>query len=432
MNPASARSRGIAAIYQQPSLFPDLSVAENIALGCEQPNWFRRVRWSDRRRFAQQVLGRIGARIDPQAEVRKLSMPEQQLVEIARALGAGARTMIMDEPTSSLTQKEVALLFQVIDDLRAHRVGVVYISHRLQEIFRVAQRVTVLRDGESVGTFASSELDESTLIKQMVGRDISATYPTPERAAGDVLLSVRNVTCQCTGVRSVSLNIRSGEIVGLAGLVGAGRSELARVLFGITPADSGEIVLHGQPVRVRSPRDAIQLGIAYVPEDRRRHGVILEMPIASNVTMAAHPACFPWGWIRFGIERQMAERQMERLDVRARSATVPVWALSGGNQQKVALARWLVTKPKVLILDEPTQGVDVGAKVEIHRLIRRLANGGIAVLMISSDLPEVLGLSDRIVVMHGGAVVLSLNSTDATAHNVMAAALGQPVEPSAA
>jgi rhamnose transport system ATP-binding protein len=352
-------------------------------------------------------------------------MPEQQLVEIAKALGAGARILIMDEPTASLTQNEVALLLGVVRDLRAGGVGVIYISHRLEEIFEVADRVTVLRDGESVGTHPVASMNETALIKMMVGREVAAIYPPAENAPADLVLSLRRVGCAASGVRDVSFEVRAGEVFGLAGLVGAGRTELARVLFGITPADAGEIALNEKPIRVASPREAVAHGIAYVPEDRRRHGVILEMPIAANVTMAIHPKIFPNGWLRFGAERELAWKYIRDLQIKTPSPELPGGALSGGNQQKVALARWLATTPRVLILDEPTQGVDVGAKAEIHKIIRGLAVQGLAVILISSDLPEILGMSDRIGVMRGGTLTGILDGKTADAHSVMAAALGQ-------
>ncbi len=443
LNPASARALGIAAIYQQPALFPDLSVAENVALGLEKPRPARRVRWSERRRRARELLHRIGANIDPDTEVRLLSMPEQQLVEIARALGAGARIMIMDEPTASLTQQEVELLFDVIRELRERGVGIIYISHRLEEIFAVADRVTVLRDGESVGTHLVSEMNESGLIKLMVGREIPRplTQPSPPAAGGEgrergtecqpgaPVFSLRRVGCRAAGVHDVTLDVRAGEVLGLAGLVGAGRTELARVLFGITPADSGNILFDGKPLDIRSPREAVVAGIGYLPEDRRRHGVILEMTVAANVTLGILPRLFPASWLRFGAERQLAEGLCRDLAVKTPSVDSPASSLSGGNQQKVALARWFATKPKLLILDEPTQGVDVGAKAEIHKIIRRLATSGLAVLMISSDLPEILGMSDRIAVMRGGTIVAMFDAGNATAHDLMAAALGAPQSP---
>jgi len=468
LTPARAHKLGVACIYQQPALFPELTVAENIALRLEPATAFRRIHWLGRRERAAQLLERIGAAISPEAEARSLSMPEQQLVEIACALGAGARIVIMDEPTSSLTQQEVELLFAIVRDLRQSSVGVIYISHRLEEIFALADRVTVLRDGESVGTHfvrsrrgeeadcsvevlkrssvegegtASSgtasplqpfnastpsprQLTESELIKLMIGREVSHIFPPAEGEPGEVVLSLKSLGCSTTGVKNVTLDIRAGEIVGLAGLVGAGRTELARVLFGITPADSGEVLLDGNRVTIRSPRDAVACGIAYLPEDRRRHGVILEMPIAHNMTMAIHRRLFPGAWLRFDAEKRLALDFIRELDVRTPGPEAHGGSLSGGNQQKVALARWLATKPKLLILDEPTQGVDVGAKSEIHRIIRRLADDGMAVLLISSDLPEVLGMSDRIAVMRGGTITAILPAKSA-AHDVMAAALGQ-------
>ncbi len=424
LTPAHARALGIACIYQQPALFPDLTVAENIGLRLKKPRPFSIVSRVAQRAKALELLKRVGAEISPDAEIRDLSMPEQQLVEIACALGSGAKVVIMDEPTASLTQKEQHLLFGVVKDLRANGVGVIYISHRLEEIFALADRVTVLRDGESVGTHPVKDLTESAMIKLMVGREVATLYPPAEGEPGEVVLSLKNLSCHAGGVQGINLEVRAGEIVGMAGLVGAGRTELARVLFGITPADGGEIQLGGKAVGISSPREAIAKGIAYVPEDRRRHGVILEMPIAHNITMAVHPRLFPGTWLRRGLETSTAEKFIRDLGIKAYGPEAPGGSLSGGNQQKVSVSRWLATKPKLLILDEPTQGVDVGAKSEIHRIIRELAKEGLAVLMISSDLPEVLEMSDRIAVMRGGTISAVLPGGTA-AHEVMAAALGQ-------
>lgn len=427
LDPSAARRLGIACIYQQPALFPDLTVAENIGLRLDPGHALRRVGWRKLREQADRLLRKIGAAIDPEAEVRGLSMPEQQLVEIACAVGTGARIVIMDEPTASLTQKEQHLLHAVVRDLRRDGVGVIYISHRLEEIFALADRVTVLRDGESTGTGAIGELTERELIRRMVGREVAQIYPPAERPPGGVVLATRALGCTAGGVRDVSLEIRTGEILGLAGLVGAGRTELARVLFGLTPADSGTIALDGTPVSLHSPRDAVRHGIAYVPEDRRRHGVVLEMAVAENMTMAVHRKLFPGAWLRSAAEQTLATNFVRDLAVKCAGPQAPAGSLSGGNQQKVSLARWLATKPRVLILDEPTQGVDIGAKAEIHRLIRRLAGEGLAVLLISSDLPEVLGISDRIGVMRGGRLAGILPG-GSDAHEVMALALGQPVK----
>lgn len=427
LSPGKARELGIACVYQQPALFPDLSVAENISLRLEKSGSFALVKWPERRRKAAELLERVGAEVSPDAEVRTLSMPEQQLVEIACALGSGARIVIMDEPTASLTNKEQHLLFKVVRGLRESGVGVIYISHRLEEIFALANRVTVLRDGESVATNPVDGLTEEQMIRLMVGREVSAIYPPAEGEAGETLLSVRKLCCAESGVAGVDLDVRAGEIVALAGLVGAGRTELARVLFGITPADGGEIFLHGKTVKIRSPREAIAHGIAYVPEDRRRHGVILEMAVSANMTMASHPKLFPGTVLGFRAETELAQRFIEDLGIKASGPEAPGGSLSGGNQQKVSVARWLATRPRLLILDEPTQGVDVGAKAEIHRIIRQLAKDGMAVLMISSDLPEALGMGDRIAVMRGGRIAKVFGKSEADAHNVMSIALGAAV-----
>ena len=424
LDPVLARDLGIAAIYQQPALFPDLTVAENIAIGLEPAGGWRRVRWGDRRTRARNLLEKIGARIDTETEVHVLSMPEQQLVEIARALGADARILIMDEPTASLSDKEVDRLFRVIGDLKTHGVGIIYISHRLEELPQIADRVTALRDGVRVGTKRMQEVSRGELIRMMVGRELSAVFPKTVVEPGATVLEVRNLSCRTAGVRDASLSVRAGEILGLAGLVGAGRTELARVLFGLTPADSGLIRLGGQAVEIRSPTRAVALGIAYVPEDRRRHGVILDMTTAANTTLATFRAISRFGFLDFGRERAIAADFVRQLGIKTASLETRVGNLSGGNQQKVALARWLAARPALLILDEPTQGVDVGAKAEIHRLMSELAGRGLAILMISSELPEILGMSDRIAVMHGGTIVGTVDRAGATQEAILELALG--------
>ena len=424
LDPAAARALGIACVHQQPALFAELSVAENIGLRLEAGGAWRQVDWRRREAQAAELLGRIGAEFPPGRTVRELSMPEQQLVEIACALGAGARIVIMDEPTSSLTQREQERLYEIVRRLRADGVGVIYISHRLEEIFALADRVTVLRDGVSVATRAVGAVTEQELIKLMVGREVSQLYPAAESAPGETVLELSGVGCSSSGVHDVSFSVKAGEIFGLAGLVGAGRTELARTLFGLTPADAGKILLHGERIAPSSPPEAVELGLAYVPEDRRRHGIVLEMPIAHNITMAVHPRLCPAAWLSFGAEEALALDSIRDLAIKCSGPGAGGGSLSGGNQQKVSLARWLATKPKLLILDEPTQGVDVGAKSEIHRIIRRLAKEGMAVIMISSDLPEVLGMSDRIGVMRGGTLATILPG-HSDPHSVMAAALGQ-------
>ncbi len=347
-DPVLSHQLGVAVIYQRPALLPDLTVAENIAWGLEPQGAWRVVRWKARRERARELLARVGAKIAPDAVVRMLSMPEQQLVEIARALGADARVLILDEPTASLSEREVQRLLEVIRELRGQGVGIVYISHRLNELAQVADRVTVLRDGKSVTTRKMVEVTSAELIRLMVGREIEAVFPKRAAPVGETVLEVWNLGCRRSGVHGVNLEIRAGEIVGLAGLVGAGRTELARILFGLTPADEGEIFWRDKPVEIRNPERAMELGIGYVPEDRRQHGVILEMPVAANATLAVLKQVSSRGWIDFRRERKLAASYVKQLAVKTPSVDVPVGDLSGGNQQKVAIARWLATKPKLL------------------------------------------------------------------------------------
>jgi len=424
-SPRDARALGIAAIYQHPALFPDLTVAENVAIGLERGAAFRRVDWRARRRRAAELLALVGARIDPDAEAGALSMPEQQLVEIARALGAEARVLILDEPTASLSEDDTENLFRLLRRLRAEGVGMVYISHRLEELPVIADRVTVLRDGSTIDTREVSAVSRQELIQLMVGRELEAVFPKRAVAQGDVVLELRGLGSRAAGVSGVSLELRAGEIFGLAGLVGAGRSELARILFGLDPADAGEILLRGRPLRIEAPGQALAAGIAYLPEDRRRHGVILEMPIDANISLASLDRLSRASGFDFGRERALAREYVERLAIKTPSLHAAVATLSGGNQQKVALSRWLATKPQVLVLDEPTQGVDVGAKSEIHALMVELAGQGVAILMISSEMPEVLGRSDRVGVMRGGRLAGILERASATPHEVLALALGE-------
>jgi rhamnose transport system ATP-binding protein len=423
-SPRVAKALGIAAIYQQPALFPELTVAENIALGVEQSGLAGRVDWRERRRRAAGLLAQVGAKIDPDREAGDLTMPQQQLVEIARALGSDAKVLILDEPTASLSEEDTQNLFNVIRGLRERGVGMVYISHRLEELPVIADRVTVLRDGRTIDTRLMSEVNRQQLIQLMVGRELSAVFPKRQVALGEIVLELRNLGCAESGLGGVNLRLRAGEILGLAGLVGAGRTELGRAIFGLTPKDSGEIRLRGETVNIDSPADAIKRGIAYLPEDRRRHGVILDMQIGANITLASLDRLSRYGALDFKREKEIAGDYARRLGVKTHAIYVPVSTLSGGNQQKVALSRWLMTKPSVLILDEPTQGIDVGAKSEIHALMTDLAAEGVAILMISSELPEILGMSDRVAVMCGGRLVEILDRVDATQAKILALALG--------
>jgi rhamnose transport system ATP-binding protein len=419
IDPGVARSLGIAAIYQQPSLFPHLSVAENIAIALEGGSAFRTVNWKKRNRLAIELLEVVGGVIKPERLASSLSMPEQQLVEIAKAIGAQANVLIMDEPTASLTEREVERLFAVIASLRERGVGVIYISHRLEEISSIADRITVLRDGQTVATLQKRDADRRQLISLMVGRELTTVFQKPPVAGGEPILEVLNLRNTEVGLHEISLSVRPGEILGVAGLVGSGRTQLAETLFGLTPADGGEIRFRGKKVRIDSPADAIRMGIAYVPEDRRQHGVVLDMPIADNISLASLSNVSRWGLVQARKERDLSQCYLDQLRIKAPTGYVETRTLSGGNQQKVALARWLAINPAVLILDEPTQGIDIGSKSEIHRLMLDLAERGLAIIMISSDLPEVLAMSDRIAVMRAGTILTSLSREEATPEKIL-------------
>ena len=423
MDPATSKSLGIVAIYQHPSLFPALTVAENVALALEPRRAWRWIDWSARLRQTGDLLERIGASIDPERLAFTLSMPEQQIVEIAKAIGANASILVMDEPTASLADREMEHLLEIVARLREHGAGIVYISHRLEEVFRAADRITVLRDGEAVATRAAADVTRNELIHLMVGRELAAVFPKRTVAIGDIAFELRDISSRAAGVTDVSLGVRRGEILGIAGLVGSGRTELAETMFGLRASDSGEMRLDGVPVQIQSPADAIRLGIGYVPEDRSRYGVIAEMSVAANASLASLGAVSRHGLIDRRIEQQAAERHVDELRIKTPSALTPVASLSGGNQQKVALARWLSIEPRVLILDEPTQGIDIGAKAEIHDIIGALAERGVAIVMISSELPEIIGLSDRIAVMQGGRLAGIIERDAVTPQKILALAL---------
>ncbi|HET7457451.1 MAG TPA: sugar ABC transporter ATP-binding protein [Gemmatimonadaceae bacterium] len=425
-SPAESQASGIAVIHQELSTLPTLSVAENLFMG-RMPS---RGGWVDRRAMRERataLLRDVGLDVDPGTIVRDLSVSQQQLVEIAKALSAGARLLVMDEPTASLTEHEVQRLLELVRRLRAGGVAVLYVSHRLPEVFAIADRVTVLRDGAHVRTVATAETTPAQVVGLMVGRaglaDAAASASRAPHALGDTVLELRGVGRR-GAVHDVSFTVRRGEIVGMAGLVGAGRSEVARLVFGADRPDDGEILLDGRPVRFRSPADALAAGVAMVPEDRKQLALFMDKPVTWNVSMAELPAMSPGGVIRHGRERALAERYVAQLRVRTPGIAAPVRQLSGGNQQKTVLARWLATRPRLLVLDEPTHGVDVGAKAEIHDLVRDLAAEGIAILLVSSELPEVLALGDRIVVMRAGRVAAVLDRNEASEQAVMMLATG--------
>jgi rhamnose transport system ATP-binding protein len=415
-----ALDQGVAAIYQEPSLFPDLDIAENIFIG-RQPLRARQVDWAAMYHEASTLLARLGLRLDPRTRARDLSVAQMQLVEIARAISVHARVLIMDEPTSSLTQREVDELFTVVRQLRTEGTAIVFISHRLEELFALADRVTVLRDGAYVGTEPMAGVTTDQLIRMMVGRDVADLFPKRSVPIGAPVLRVQNLSVPGR-FAPVSFEVRQGEIVGMAGLIGAGRTEVAEAIFGAVPAQSGMIELDGKPVTIRSPADALALGIGYVPEDRKLHGLILQLSIAHNITLPVLHRFTRFGWLQQRAERVQATQDAARLEVKMASVDQPAGQLSGGNQQKVVLAKWLGTQPRLLILDEPTRGIDVGTKAAVHELMVQLAAAGMAILMISSELPEVLGMSDRILVMREGRITGEFTRAEASQERLMQAA----------
>ncbi|WP_062203324.1 sugar ABC transporter ATP-binding protein [Aureimonas sp. AU12] len=416
--PREAQSAGIAVVHQELLLFPAMTVAENIFLG-HQPKTARGLLdWTAMRDRARILLDRLDCPdLDVDEKVSRLSVANRQRVEIARALSRDARVLIMDEPTAALAEADVKRLLDVVRSLRAEGVGIVYVSHRMNEIFEISDRVTVLRDGKTIDTRPTAEVTEASLVSMMVGRDIDQLFPKETIPLGEVVLEVKNLS-HAGKVEGVSFEVRAGEILGIAGLVGSGRTELAQTIFGVTPATSGEILIDGKPVKVGNVREAIAHRIAYVPEDRAQHGLVRPQSIRENVSMAILPRLTKNAVVDTTREWALALDAIKRFAIRARGPGQVVAQLSGGNQQKVVIAKWIATDPRILILDEPTRGVDVGAKTEIHKLMNQLAAQGLAIVMISSELPEVLGMSDRVLVMNGGRMSAILPRAEATPDRV--------------
>jgi rhamnose transport system ATP-binding protein len=425
-SPTFARDHGIAVIHQEPRLFPDMSVAENVFLGHQPKSRIGGIDWRTMRHETGRIFEALDVTIPVDTQVRGLSMADQQLVEIAKALSIDARVLIMDEPTASLSLHEVQRLFSIIRRTRDSGVAVMFVSHRLEEVFEISDSTTVFRDGRHVVTAPTSELTTTTLIRHMVGRAVTL-FPKVETHPGEKLLEVRGLT-RLGEFRDVSFSVHAGEIVGFAGLVGAGRTEIMRVLFGINPADAGEVLLDGKRVRFASPSAALSSGVAYVPEDRHQDGLVLDFPISSNVTLPILTRLFPRLRIRRATERAIASDYAGQLQVRMTGVDQMAASLSGGNQQKVVIAKWLASKPRILILDEPTRGIDIGAKVEVHRIIAELAASGLGIVLVSSELPEVLAMCDRILVMHEGTVTDEMTHAEATQERVMFAATGSEEE----
>jgi ABC-type sugar transport system ATPase subunit len=423
-SPAESERLGISVIYQEFNLTPNQTVAENVFLRDPQrraglAGRLRLIDQGARRRATQRLLEQVGSHIDPDAKVATLTVAHQQMTEIAKALAMDARILIMDEPTSTLPDAEVEVLFGIIRQLKARGIAIVFVSHRLEETRRIADRVTILRDGRLVGEAPVADMSDQEIIRLMVGRSVDNLYPKTDAEPSDIALSVRGLTR--TGVLSdISFDVRRGEVLGLAGLVGAGRTEIARCVFGADGHDAGTILLDGRPVTIRSPQDAIRLGIGYLPEDRKLQGLFLQMSVRDNIAMSvAHRMTHAGGFLDRGALTRVAASYRDRLSIRPPSLDVPANRLSGGNQQKVALAKWLALRPKVLILDEPTRGIDIGAKADVHALIDELAHEGIAIILISSELPEVLNMSDRILVVAEGRIAGELGRHEATQERVL-------------
>ena len=419
--PRDAHAAGIATVHQELLLFPELTVAENIFLGQTPKTKLGMLDWPEMRSRARALVDSLDSpELDIDAKVGTLSVANRQRVEIARALSQEARVMIMDEPTAALADADVQRLMDIVRRLKSRGVAIVYVSHRMPEIFALADRVTVLRDGARVGTKDIGEVDEGVLVNMMVGRVIDRLYPKKLSESGASILELREISHR-SAVPDISFELRRGEILGIAGLVGSGRTELALTIFGITPATSGTILLEGKPVRIGSPEAARDLGIAYIPEDRGTQGLIRTQTIAENVALANLKKLTRGLFIDAAKLLRSARQAIERFGIKARGPQQVVRELSGGNQQKVVLGKWLSTDPRILIMDEPTRGIDVGAKAEIHQLMRKLTADGMAILMISSELPEVLGMSDRVLVMNGGRIVAGFGEGEATPEAVGAA-----------
>ena len=424
-SPKAAEALGISIIHQEFNLIPHLSIAENIFLGREPHYGYSGfINWKAMYRETREILGRLGLRRDPTVDISRLPVCEQQMVEIAKALSLDCRVMIMDEPTAALNDEETGNLFRMIDLLRQSGVGVIYISHRLEEIFKVANRVTVLRDGRYITTMNVGGTNKKELVQHMVGRDLTDYYPKQRNQRAAVALRVDGLSVY-GHLRKISFEVHEGEVLGIAGLMGSGRTTLAKAIFGEYPISEGRIFVGGREVRIRSPRDAIRVGLSLVADKRKEEGLVLPMSVAENLTLSSMDKLVrSGGFIDRGKERNVITRDVELLKIKTQGTHLPVQYLSGGNQQKVVIGKWLETEPKVLIMNEPTRGIDVGAKAEIYQLISRLTSQGMAVIMISSEMPELLGMSDRILVMHEGKVTGEFSIEEATQENIMVCATG--------
>ncbi len=418
---AQSKAAGVAVIYQEPTLFPDLSVTENIFMGRQPTGRFGRIDRKAMRREVERLFTRLGVAIDPDRLAEGLSIADQQVIEIAKAVSLDASLLIMDEPTAALSGREVDRLFAIARSLRDEGRALIFISHRFDEVFALCDTITVMRDGAYIATSAIADTSVDEIVRQMVGREVTELFPKQPAEIGEPLLEVEGLTT--SGVfHDISFTVRSGEIVGLAGLVGAGRSEVARAIFGVDSYREGVVRMRGKPIPQGEPTAAMRAGIALVPEDRRKQGLVIESGVGRNITLAIRRELARFGLLTTAMENRAAEVWASRLEVKAQALDTVAATLSGGNQQKVVLAKWLATKPEVLIIDEPTRGIDVGTKAEVHRLLSQLAGEGMGILMISSELPEVLGMADRVLVMREGRITAEIDRADATSENVMYAA----------
>jgi rhamnose transport system ATP-binding protein len=423
-SPLAAQRYGIAAIYQEPTVFPDLSVAENVFMGHQDYDPLtRRIKWKKMYEETDKLLKSLGVNLNPKTRVKSLSAANQQLVEIVKALSINSRILIMDEPTSALTMREVEELFQIIRHLRKSATSIIYISHRLEETFQIADRVTVLRDGRYIETRKVSDVRVDELVRMMIGRTLNDMFPKKDVRIGEPILRVEAFTTEGQ-FNDITFELRKGEILGFAGLVGAGRTELARAMFGLEPQESGRLYINGKNVHITNPSIALKNGMAYLPEERQQQGLVLPMNITQNISLPILKQFAKLGWLQVNKEIKNSKKYADMLDIRTPGLWLKVQQLSGGNQQKVVLAKWLATNPQVLILDEPTKGIDVGAKASVHRFMSELAARGLGVMMISSELPEILGMSDRIIVMCEGRITAVFERKEATQDRVLSAAIG--------
>lgn len=422
-NPKEAEEHGVSFIHQEMNTWPQMTVLENLFIGKEIKNKIGFIRSKEMKTLALKTFKELGITMDLDADVQTLSVGQQQMIEIAKALMTDCQVLIMDEPTAALTDREIRMLFKIIQHLKTKEVAIIYISHRMEEIFEISDRITVMRDGMTVDTTLTKETNVDDVVRKMVGREISDYYPKKNAEIGETVFEVKNLS-GTSGFENISFSVKSGEIVGFSGLMGAGRTEIMRGIFGIDPISQGEIILEGKKVQLKNPSTAIKAGVGFLTENRKEEGLVLDFSIKDNISLPSIDEFRVRGLIDTKTEDEFVQLLMKRLTVKAQNEDISAGSLSGGNQQKVVLAKWIGIGPKVLILDEPTRGVDVGAKREIYQLMNELAERGVAIVMVSSDLPEVLGVSDRILVVHEGKIAGELNRTEATQEKIMNLATG--------